>query len=93
MADEKQLDNREAIALIQRQVCGAEIAVRALHDNDTHGIRSGDLLMFNRRPDAFRCTGLIRGWKPEDGEAVSMAYAAAMAELYPPVPTPRDLTA
>ena len=86
MPDRNDLDNRAAVALLQRQVCGAEIAVRAVHDNPAHGIRSGDLLMFNRRGDSFRCAGLIRGWAPLDVEAVSEAYAESMASLYGPIP-------
>ena len=86
MAEKHPLDSRAAVGLIQRQVCGAEIATRVLQDNPEHGIRAGDLLMFNRRGDEFRCSGLIRGFAPDEALMVSQAYASAVSALYPPPP-------
>lgn len=76
------MDSRAAFALIQRQVCAAPIAMRAVHDNPEFSIRQGDLLMFHPRGNGFRFTGLIRGQDPETAERISRAYAGVMAALY-----------
>lgn len=85
---ENPTDNRAAAALLQRRVCGAEIATRVTHDNPQLAIVAGDLLMWTRQAGSLTCTGLIREYGPEASTSVGSAYGAQATALYPTPPIP-----